>query len=154
MLGAGGAASALADAMIDAGAAELRLANRTTARAEAIVERLGPRARAIDAWPVPDSFFDDADLIINATTYGMKDDLSGVKPWPAPKLPDHVIAADLIYAPLDTIFLKEMRALGATTVDGLGMLLHQARPSFEAWFGVAVEADSGLRAEVMRRLNE
>lgn len=154
MLGAGGAAKALTEALIAAEAKEVRIANRTFARAAALAERFDARVVAKEGWPADESLFDGADLIIHATTYGMKGDLTGEKPWRLPPLAPGTIAAELIYAPLETVFLKEAAAAGARPVDGLGMLLHQARPCFEAWFGVPVYVDAGLRDEVMRVLDE
>ncbi len=154
VVGAGGAAKALVDALALAGAAEIRVANRTPSRAEEIAARFRAGVTAFEAWPAEERFFEGADLIINATSYGMKGEVAGAKPWRLPALPPETIAAELIYAPLETVFLADAVASGARPVDGLGMLLHQARPSFEAWFGVAVDVDAGLRVEVMRALDE
>lgn len=153
VLGAGGAARAIVDALLTAGAATIVLANRTQARAEALAARFDDRVSAWSRWPAAQSFFDGADLIIHGTTYGMKGVCDGEKPWRLPPLKPDVVAAELIYAPLETPFLRDAAEAGARTVDGLGMLLHQAAPCFTAWFGVDVAVDAGLRGAVMRALD-
>lgn len=146
ILGAGGAARAVAAALLAAGVERLTVANRTAARAEAIAAMDPERARAA-AWPPEPSAFEAADLIVNATSLGMV----GQPPFDLalPPLGPRVLATDLIYAPLDTPFLQAAAAAGARTVDGLGMLLHQARPGFARWFGVAPTVDAALRDAVL-----
>lgn len=149
ILGAGGAARSIVDGLVAAGAGQIRIANRTSSRAKALEAIAPDRVHASEVWPAEESFFRGADLIIHATTFGMKGDNAGDNaPWRLPPLHRDVIAAELIYAPLETPFLRDAAAAGATPVDGLGMLLHQARPCFEAWFGPKVDVDAGLRAEI------
>ena len=154
IIGAGGAARAIVEALVAGGAAEIRIANRTLARAEAIAALFDERVKVFAAPADQAAFYDGADLIVNASSFGMHGLSGGAKPWRLPKLSATVVATDLIYAPLRTAFLIDAEAAGARCVDGLGMLLHQARPSFEAWFGPAVDVDAALREEVIRVLNE
>ncbi len=145
LLGAGGAARAVLDALLDAGVPEVRLANRTRARAEALAEVFGPRVtvRALDA----PGLCAGAATVVNATTLGM--DGAGGFSLPLDGLEAGALATDLIYAPLDTPFLQAARARGCATVDGLGMLLHQGAPGFARWFGAMPEVTEALREAVL-----
>jgi shikimate dehydrogenase len=139
VLGAGGAARAVAAALLDAGCPHLTLVNRNRARAEALAAALGGPVAVADRAPLA-----DCALLANATSLGML----GQPPLTldlAP-LPAGAVVADLVYVPLETRLLAAARARGLQAVDGLGMLLHQARPGFEAWFGVAPQVDAALRA--------
>ncbi len=138
ILGAGGAARAIAAALLDAGCPHLTLVNRTPERAEALARALGGNIHVSTTPPL-----EGATLLVNTTSLGM----AGQPPLEldlAP-LPDHAVVADIVYVPLETKLLAAARARGLTGVDGLGMLLHQARPGFEAWFGVAPVVDDELR---------
>jgi len=141
ILGAGGAVRSVAAALLDAGCPRLILVNRTVERAEALARDLGGPvevARAPDLRGVA--------LLVNGTSLGM----AGQPPLEidlAP-LPGNAVVADMVYVPLETPLLAAARARGLRGVDGLGMLLHQARPGFEAWFGVAPQVDAELRAFV------
>ena len=143
VLGAGGAARAVAGALLDAGVDDLVIANRTLERAQAVADALGGRAV-----PLSDGALAGASLVINTTSMGM----TGGPPLSLTldALGPEAIAADIVYAPLETPFLKAAAARGARTVDGLGMLLHQARPGFAAWFGVEPRVDAALREAVLR----
>lgn len=137
VLGAGGAARAIAAALLDAGAPRVTLINRSRARAEALAAALGGPVEVAEAPPL-----DGAALLVNATSLGM----AGQPPLEldlAP-LPPHALVADIVYVPLETPLLAAARARGLRAVGGLGMLLHQARPGFEAWFGVMPEVDQAL----------
>jgi shikimate dehydrogenase len=138
LLGAGGAARAIAAALLDAGA-RVTLINRSRARAEALAETLGGAVAVADAPPL-----EAASLLVNTTSLGM----AGQPPLELPldALPREAVVADIVYVPLETPLLAAARARGHAAVDGLGMLLHQARPGFEAWFGVAPQVDAELRA--------
>ena len=142
MLGAGGAARAILVALADAGAPEIRVANRTRARADGLVDELGVAARVFD-WHTREAALEDAALLVNATALGMAGaadlDLA------LDRLPADAVVTDIVYTPLETALLAAARARGNPAVDGLGMLLHQARPGFHAWFGVDPEVDDGLR---------
>jgi shikimate dehydrogenase len=138
ILGAGGAVRAVAAALLDAGCPKLTLVNRTAARAEAIARDLGGPVAVATTPPLA-----DAALLINGTSLGMQ----GEPPLEidlAP-LPPEAVVQDMVYVPLETPLLAAARARGLRVVDGLGMLLHQARPGFEAWFGVAPQVDAELR---------
>ena len=142
VLGAGGAARGVVDALLAEGVAEVRVANRTRDRAEALAA-MDARVRVVD-WPgVPAG----AGLLVNATSLGM----AGQPPLAVPLvgLPDDAVVTDLVYAPLETPLLAAARARGHPVVDGLGMLLHQAAPGFEAWFGVRPVVDEALRRAVL-----
>lgn len=146
VLGAGGAARAVAVALLDAGVPELRLANRTGARAEALAEELGAEVTAV-AWDARAAALEGLGLLVNATSLGM----TGQPPLELELegLPKGALVADIVYVPLETPLLARARSRGNPAVDGLGMLLHQARPGFEAWFGVAPEVTPELRAFVL-----
>lgn len=137
VLGAGGSARAITAALIDAGAPRVTLVNRTPARAEALAKALGGPIEVATEAPLA-----GAALLVNTTSLGMQ----GQPPLPidlAP-LPQGAVVADIVYVPLETALLAQARARGLAVVPGLGMLLHQARPGFEAWFGVAPVVDQAL----------
>ncbi|MEM6668765.1 MAG: shikimate dehydrogenase [Pseudomonadota bacterium] len=146
LLGAGGASRAVAVALRDAGVRQIRICNRTTLKAEALCTVLGDVA-SVWPWPATEEFFAGADLIVNSTSLGM----AGQPAFdlPIPRLEPNTVATDLIYAPLETPFLNAARASGARTKDGLGMLLHQARPGFKAWFGIDPVVSAELRQAVL-----
>ena len=138
LLGAGGAARAIAAALLDAGAPRVTLVNRTATKAEALARDLGGPIHVADRPPL-----EDAALLVNTTSLGMQGQ-PGLEVDLAP-LPASAVVADIVYVPLETRLLAAARARGLVAVDGLGMLLHQARPGFEAWFGVAPQVDRALR---------
>ena len=144
VLGAGGGARAVAHALLAAGCPHLALVNRGRARAEALAGELrahGGRVEVADHPPL-----EDAALLVNTTSLGMQ----GQPPLTldlAP-LPPGTVVADLVYVPLETPLLAAARARGLAAVDGLGMLLHQGRRGFEAWFGTMPAVDAELRAFV------
>jgi shikimate dehydrogenase len=146
VLGAGGAARALIAALIDAGAPEIRVVNRTPERAEKLIEALGGPCRMVP-WAERAAALDGAALLVNATRLGMTG--QGPLDLPLDGLPKSALVNDIVYAPLETPLLKSAKARGNRTVDGLGMLLHQARPGFRAWFGVDPEVTPALRAFVL-----
>jgi len=144
--GAGGAARAVIDAVLAAGAPEIRLTNRTRTRAEALGAAFGPALRVVD-WADAAAIADGAATLVNTTSLGM----AGQPPFDLPitGMAAGALATDIVYAPLDTPFLQAARAAGADTVDGLGMLLHQAVPGFAAWFGQTPMVDADTRARVL-----
>jgi len=149
VLGAGGAARAVCVALLGAGAREIRLLNRTQIRAEALKDRLG-QSLIVEPWVGRNSALTGAHLVVNTTSLGM----SG---QPAldidlDQLPTSALVNDLVYAPLETPLLALARQLGNVAVDGLGMLLHQARPGFAAWFGVEPEVTDALRDHIVSDL--
>jgi shikimate dehydrogenase len=146
LLGAGGAARAIAVALLGAGVPELRLANRTARRTAELAEALGPKVKAID-WEQRSDALDGAALLVNSTTLGM----AGQPPLKInlQHLPRPAVVYDIVYVPLETPLLAAARARGHIPVDGLGMLLHQALPGFAAWFGVTPAVTPELREFVL-----
>ena len=149
ILGAGGAARAIIAALWDAGLKELRLVNRTQSRAESLKDDIGG-AIIVVPWADRTKALEGAGLLVNTTTLGMTDeepleiDLS--------PLPAKAVVTDIVYAPLTTPLLKDAAGRGNLTVDGLGMLLHQARPGFDQWFGAEPVVTDALRALVLEGL--
>jgi len=145
VLGAGGAARAVLAALVDQGAREIRLFNRNRERAQALKDALGGPIE-VGAWNERSDGLAGAALLVNTTSLGMAghEELEiDLGPLPATAL-----VSDLVYAPLMTKLLQHARTRGNRVVDGLGMLLHQARPGFEAWFGVKPHVDEQLRRHV------
>ena len=149
VLGAGGAARAVVAALLGTGVAELRLANRHRERAAALAASLAGPISVID-WGDRAVALSDAALLVNATSLGQK----GQPPLALAldALPRTAVVDDLVYVPLETALLSAARRRGNPVVDGLGMLLHQARPGFAAWFGVTPEVTPTLRAAVLATL--
>jgi shikimate dehydrogenase len=145
VLGAGGAARAVLAALIDSGAREIRLFNRNRERAQALKAALGGPIH-IGEWRERSAGLSDAALLVNTTALGMggHEELE-IELDPLPK---SAVVNDIVYSPLMTPLLQRAQARGNVVVDGLGMLLHQARPGFEAWFGVAPQVDEQLRRHV------
>ncbi len=146
VLGAGGAARAVVAAVQNLGAEEVVILNRTRERAEALATDLGEAIRPL-SWERRSEALSQAALLINTTTLGML----GKPPLSidlAP-LPTDAVVADIVYAPLETPLLAEARRRGHGVVDGLGMLLYQAVPGFEAWFGRRPEVTPALRDFVL-----
>ena len=146
VFGAGGAARAVVAALIEVGAPEIRIANRTRPRAEALRSDFGAKL-LVSEWTQAANMLDGAATVVNTTSLGMtgKPDfrvpLDGLRP--------NTVVTDLVYTPLMTQFLIEAQAKGCTVVDGLGMLLHQAAPGFERWFGHRPEVDDATRQAVL-----
>ena len=148
VIGAGGASRALLVALADAGVAEIRLLNRTAQRAEALAASLGGPIRVL-GWRERTKALEGASLLVNATTQGM----AGQPPLDLAldRLPPDAVVNDIVYVPLETPLLAAARRRGNPVVDGLGMLLHQARPGFAAWFGVEPKVTPALRNYVLRQ---
>lgn len=146
MIGAGGAARAIAAALIDGGAPELRLVNRTQSKADAIARDIGGPIEVF-SWEERGRVLEGAALLVNATTLGM----TGGQPLglDLTALPAAALVTDIVYTPLATSLLRQAAARGNPTRDGLGMLLHQARPGFAAWFGIEPRVTDALRAHVL-----
>lgn len=147
VLGAGGAARAVVAALLDAGVPEILLSNRTRNRAEALQSQFGRRVTVID-WVQAGNMLEEAVTVVNTTSLGMVGN-------PALRVPldglrKGAVVTDLVYAPLQTRLLIEAEKAGCVTVDGLGMLLHQAVPAFERWFGTRPEVDAATRAAALR----
>jgi shikimate dehydrogenase len=146
ILGAGGAARAIIVALVERGARELRLINRTFEKAERLAKEFSPSIKPI-TWDKRSEAIGDVALLVNATDQGMIGkpalDIS------LDRLSKQTLVSDLIYVPPETSFLAAAKARGNVTINGLGMLLHQARPAFQAWFGVLPEITSDLRKKIM-----
>ncbi|MBD0864269.1 MAG: shikimate dehydrogenase [Rhodobacteraceae bacterium] len=147
VFGAGGAARAVVSTLIDAGVPEIRLTNRTRSRSENLQRDFGQRVTVTD-WVQAGNILDGAALVVNATSLGMvgKPELR----VPLDGLSSDTVVTDLVYAPLKTRLLQVGEETGCTVVDGLGMLLHQAVPGFERWFGHKPDVDAATRAAVLR----
>ena len=146
VLGAGGAARAILAALIEAGVPEIRLANRTRARAEALRDAFGDRVVVRD-WDRAGDAIAGATTLVNTTSLGMQGKPALDVPLDA--LAPGMVVTDIVYAPLETGLLRAARETGCVAVDGLGMLIHQAVPGFERWFGRRPEVDEGLRAALL-----
>ncbi|HYG84702.1 MAG TPA: shikimate dehydrogenase [Azospirillum sp.] len=146
VVGAGGGARAVVAALVDDGAPEVWLLNRTRERAEQLAADIGAGVRVFD-WVSREALLAEAALVVNTTTQGMHGqppldlDLKHLAPA--------AVVTDIVYTPLVTPLLHAARQRGNLVVDGLGMLLHQARPGFAAWFGVEPEVTEELRRFVL-----
>lgn len=146
VLGAGGAARAVVAALIEVGVPEIHLTNRTRLRAETLKSDFGAKVY-VHEWVQAGNLLDDAVTVVNTTSLGMtgKPELA----VPLYRLNPKALVTDLVYTPLKTSFLAAAEDRGATVVDGLGMLLHQAAPGFERWFGHRPEVDEATRQAVL-----
>lgn len=146
VLGAGGAALAVVLALLEQTTPEILVLNRTRANAEKMA--FGHTAVKVHDWSERNAVISNANILINATSLGMK----GQEPLEIDlkKLPRKALVHDIVYAPLETDLLKQARSRGNPVVTGIGMLLHQARPSFKAWYGVMPDVDNELKALVLR----
>ncbi len=146
VFGAGGAARAVVAALIEVGVPEIRIANRTRARAEALRSDFGAKVHVYD-WVQAGNLLEDAATVVNTTALGM----TGKPEFRVPidAISRHALVTDLVYTPLRTAFLEAAAEAGCTVVDGLGMLLHQAAPGFERWFGTRPDVDAATRAAVL-----
>lgn len=147
VLGAGGAARAIIVALANEGVDEIYLANRTRPKAEALRTEFGPRITVFD-WVQAGNMIEEATTVVNTTSLGMigqpalRVPLDGLRPG--------MVVTDIVYSPLRTALLAAAEEAGCTTVDGLGMLLHQGVPGFERWFGRRPDVDDELRRAVLR----
>lgn len=149
VIGAGGAARAAVHGLVERRVAEIRVVNRTLARAEALRAHFGPQIHPASFEALHDAL-DGAGLIANASALGMHGHPDPA--WDLTPMRAGAVVADAVYAPLETSLLKAARARGMRAADGLGMLLHQAVGGFERWFGVRPEVTSELRALVEQEL--
>jgi len=147
ILGAGGAARAVISSLLEAGVPKIKLANRTRQRAEQLQKDFGNHVQVYD-WSQAGSMIDDAALLVNTTSLGMigKDALN----VSFDGLHAQTVVTDLVYAPLKTKMLEIAQNRGCETVDGLGMLLHQAVPGFERWFGQRPNVDNATRITALQ----
>jgi shikimate dehydrogenase len=146
VVGAGGAARAVVLSLLDQGATEIRLVNRTKGKAQALADEFGAAVMVYD-WAERSEALSDIALLVNTTNQGMygQADLD----IRLERLPLTALVSDAIYIPLETPLLKAARLRGNPTVNGLGMLLNQARPAFQAWFGVLPEITPALHTAIM-----
>lgn len=151
VLGAGGAAKAVVWALLSRGFAPIHVVNRTAGRAEEIAARFGSRVKT-GSWEALGGLLPDARILVNTTSLGLAGgpdldlDLRPMKPGS--------VVADIVYVPLETTLLATARKRGLIAVDGLGMLLHQAVPGFEKWFGRRPEVTPELRAAVLATIGK
>lgn len=145
LVGAGGAARGIVASLADQGAVEIRLVNRTFERAQALADEFGPPVRAY-RWEERTALLDGATLLTNATDRGMTG--KGALELDLGALPRDAVVGDIIYTPPQTPLLAAAKARGNVTVNGLGMLLNQARPAFKAWFGVMPQVTPALVAAI------
>ena len=145
VLGAGGGARAVVAGLTDRGATDIRLVNRSLDRARQLERTLGGPVRAIE-WASRNDALDGAAMLVNTTSQGMVG--QPALDIALDRLPNTALVSDIIYIPKETPLLAAARARGNRTVNGLGMLLHQARPAFRDWFGVMPEATPELRAMI------
>ncbi|MFT4161504.1 shikimate dehydrogenase [Shinella sp.] len=142
ILGAGGASRAIIQAVRDRGVGEIHVVNRTVARAQELADRFGPKVHAHGMEALAE-VTKEAGLFVNTTSLGM--DGEAVPDFDFSPLAGDAVVTDIVYVPLETPILRQASAQGFATVDGLGMLLHQAVPGFEKWFGVRPTVDAELR---------
>lgn len=146
VIGAGGASRAVIASLIEVGVQEIRLTNRTRARSDALRQEFGTKVAVVD-WVQAGNSLEGAATVINASSLGMTG-----KPEmriPLDAIEKSAVVTDLVYTPLNTRLLEYADSIGCQTVDGLGMLLHQAVPAFERWFGHRPEVDDALRKAVL-----
>ena len=145
VLGAGGASRAVVASLAAQGATEIRVANRTLDKAREIADAVGPLVKVVP-WEQREDALDGVAMLANATSLGS----TGKPPLDISleRVPKRTIVGDLIYVPPETPFLAAARARGNVTVNGLGLLLNQARPAFNAWFGVMPEITPALRQAI------
>ena len=142
VFGAGGASRAILGALIEDGANDIILANRTRSRADQLRSDFGAKIKVVE-WMKIQNYLSEASTIINTTSLGMvgKTDL----PIPLNALKKNTLVTDIVYTPIETHLLATAAKMGCRTVDGLGMLIHQAIPGFERWFGIRPGDSQALR---------
>jgi shikimate dehydrogenase len=151
VVGAGGASRGVIYALKQRGITDIRVANRGYERALALADRFGPKVSA-HRLEALNEISRDAGLVVNTTALGMKGE--GGVPLDMESLGAGVCVTDIVYVPLETPFLKSARLAGHRCVDGLGMLLHQARPGFEKWFGVLPDVTEQLRQLIIADMDK
>ncbi|MEN8837388.1 MAG: shikimate dehydrogenase [Celeribacter marinus] len=148
VFGAGGAARAVISSLIEVGAPEIRLANRTRNRSEALRDEFGAKLQIFD-WVQAGNMLDGAMTVVNTTSLGMIGKPEFKVPLDA--LEASAVVTDLVYTPLQTALLAKAQEIGCQTVDGLGMLLYQAVPGFERWFGHRPDVDDETRRVILNQ---
>ncbi|MDG1430856.1 MAG: shikimate dehydrogenase [Paracoccaceae bacterium] len=147
VLGAGGASRAIIIALLEEGVPEIFISNRTRIRAENLKSDFGAKITVVD-WVNSGNMLEDAATVVNTTSLGMV----GKQEFRVPldNLSPKAVVTDIVYSPLQTKLLQEAAEIGCRTVDGLGMLLHQAVPGFDRWFGTRPEVNEKTRAAILR----
>jgi len=149
VIGAGGGSRAVCYGLAQEGAREIRLLNRTFARAKGLSDEFGGPIHALP-WEQRHEVLEGAAMVVNTTSCGMVGQPAlDIK---LDKLPKSALAADIIYIPLETPFLAAARKRGNRTMNGLGMLLNQGRPAWKAWFGIEPEVTAELREMVEKTI--
>ena len=151
ILGAGGASRAVIQAIRDRGMRDIHVVNRTVTRAGELADRFGPAVHAHGSAALAE-LLAGAGLFVNTTSLGMDGDAAPALDFTA--MAESAVVTDIVYVPLATPFLKQAQQQGLKTVDGLGMLLHQAVPGFEKWFGIRPTVDEALRDLVIADMAE
>ena len=146
VLGAGGAARAVISSLLEVGVPQILLSNRTRPKAEALRSEFGSRIDVVD-WVQAGNILEDAATVINTTSLGMTG--SPELRIPLDGLNRNALVTDLVYSPLRTRLLEQAADMGCRTVDGLGMLIHQAVPAFERWFGIRPEVTEDTRRTLL-----
>jgi len=146
VLGAGGAARAVVLSLLDQGATDIRLINRTRAKAQAMADEFGAGVQVVD-WSERHEALANITLLVNTTNQGMHGEPE--LDLRLDRMPTTALVSDAIYIPLETPLLKAARLRGNPTVNGLGMLLNQARPAFQAWFGVLPQITPQLQQSIL-----
>lgn len=149
VVGAGGAARAILAGLIDAGAKDVRLTNRSDAKAHDMAQEFGGPVRAV-AWHDRHDTLSDCALLVNTTNQGMHG--QGALDLSLENLASAAVVSDIVYVPLQTPLLADASRRGHATVQGLGMLVHQARAAFQAWFGVLPDVNPALMDKVLASL--
>jgi len=149
VIGAGGGSRAVCYGLAQEGAREIRVVNRTLARAKGIAQEFGGPIKALP-WERRHEVLEGAAMVVNTTSCGMVG--QPALDIELDKLPRSALVADIIYIPLETPFLAAARKRGNSTINGLGMLLNQGRPAWKAWFGIEPEVTAELRAIVEKTI--
>ncbi len=150
VLGAGGASRAIIYSLIASGFSEIRIANRTLSKAQILKDQFGNRVTAHN-WNAVSELLSDSDLLVNTTSIGLNPETDPPTPNISNMKPTTIVT-DIVYTPLMTPLLMTAEKYGLKTVDGLGMLLHQAVPGFERWFGLRPEVTGELRLEILEEV--
>jgi shikimate dehydrogenase len=150
LFGAGGAARAAVQALLEAGTPEIRILNRNADRAEALIADTKDARVKYCGMTSKMAEIRDIHLVVNTTSVGMSG--QGELDLDVDALPNRAVVHDIVYTPLKTSLLSRAEAADLKTVDGLGMLLHQAVPAFEVFFGVCPEVNDGLRSYLLEVL--
>lgn len=151
IFGAGGASRAVLFSLVQRGISKIYLANRTIEKAENLAKEFGSSIMPITIGEVEEAL-KEVDIFVNSTSLGMN--TQDTYPFDITKLKETALVTDLVYTPLETVLLKTAKEAGLTSVDGLGMLLHQAVPGFEKWFGIRPKVTAQLRQYIVDDLNK